>query len=75
MPFNRTSYIEENSTKIATVQTRGSTSEDLQQVAVLYRLGYRKEGTHGQQEMEGALDAFVKRVTIFEGERGNKERQ
>jgi hypothetical protein len=69
MPFNRTSYIEENSTKIATVLTQGNASEDLQQVTVLYRLGYRKEGTHGQQEMESALDAFVKRVTVFEGER------
>jgi hypothetical protein len=42
---------------------------DLKQAAVLYRIGYRKEGSHGQQEMEAALDGFAKRVTILEGER------
>jgi hypothetical protein len=72
MPFNRTSYIEENSTKIATVGTLVSAGGDLQQFSVLYRLGYRQEGTHRQREMEGALDAFVNRVTIFEGEKDNK---
>jgi len=69
VPFNRTSYFEENSTKIATVQTRSGVNGNTQQEAVLYRLGYRKEGSHGQQEMESALDAFVKKVTLYDGVR------
>lgn len=69
MPFNRTSYFEDNSTNIATIQTRRGASENLQQEAVLYRLSYRKEGNHGQQVMESALDAFVKKVTIYDGMR------
>lgn len=66
MPFNKTSYIEDNSTKIATIYTGNSADEKLKNATVLYRLGYRKEGTQGQQDMENALDGFVKNVTVFE---------
>jgi hypothetical protein len=67
MPFNRTSYIEENSTRIATVSPPMGDREERRRAEVLYRLGYRREGTHGQEEMAGALDAFVRRVTLREG--------
>lgn len=67
VPFDRTSYQEENSTKIFTVQARSGAGKKLQDEPVLYRLGYRKEGNHGQQEMENALDAFAKKVRLHDG--------
>ena len=68
-PFDHAAYQEENSTKIASVGRLADRGDDLQQSNVLYRIGYRKEGTHGQQEMATALDAFVKKVTILESEK------
>jgi hypothetical protein len=66
IPYNRTAYVEENSTKIMTAYAGNIPEEKLATAEVLYRVGYRKEGTWGQKEMEDALGAFQMKVSIFD---------
>jgi serine protease Do len=66
IPYNRTAYVENNSTKIMTAYAGNIPEEKLATAEVLYRVGYRKEGTWGQKEMEDALGAFQKKVSIFD---------
>jgi serine protease Do len=65
VPYNKSSFIEDNSTKIETVYTGHFPEGSLRTAAVLYRVAYRKEGSWGQKDMVDALEAFQKKVIIF----------
>jgi hypothetical protein len=66
MPYNRTSFLKDKTSIIATVYTGAMPEEKLDAATVLYHVDYMKEGTVGQKEMETALDGFLKNVTVFE---------
>jgi len=66
VPYNKSSYTEDNSTKIETVYTGHISEGSPGAAAVLYRVAYRKEGSRGQKDMADALDAFQKKVIIFD---------
>jgi serine protease Do len=65
-PYNKASFIEDNSTKIASVFTGNLSESNMQETSVLYRVQYRKEGTWGDKEMLEKLDSFQKNVSIFD---------
>jgi hypothetical protein len=65
-PYNKAGFIEDNSTKIASVFTRNLPDSKIQETAVLYRVQYRKEGTWADKEMLEKLEAFQKNVSIFD---------
>jgi hypothetical protein len=52
--------------RVETVYTGHISEASLGTVAVLYRVAYRKEGSWGQKEMAEAVEAFQKKVTIFD---------
>lgn len=52
--------------RIETVYTGHISEASLGTAAVLYRVAYRKEGSWGQNEMADAVEAFQKKVTIFD---------
>lgn len=66
MPYNKTSFFKDKSSVIATVYSGNIPEGKLEAATVLYHLGYMKEGTHGQKEMEGALESLMKNITVFE---------
>jgi hypothetical protein len=72
MPYNKTSYIQDKSSAIITVYARNIPHEKLETAAVLYSVGYLKEGNFGQKEMETALDTFLQNLTVFEDWQANE---
>jgi hypothetical protein len=66
VPYNKSSFIEDNSTKIETVYTGNGSKESRGTAPVLYSVAYRKEGSWGQKDMADALEAFQKKVNIFD---------
>jgi serine protease Do len=65
-PYNKAGFIEDNSTKIASVFTGNLPESKMQETSVLYRVQYRKEGTWADKEMLEKLEAFQKNVSIFD---------
>ncbi len=66
MPYNKTSFLRDKTSIIATVYTGNVPGEKLDAAALLYHVGCMREGTVGQKEMETALDGFLKNVAVFE---------
>ncbi len=72
MPYNKTSFLKDKASVIATVYTGSVPDEKLDAASVLYHVGYMKDGTVGQKEMETALDGFLKNVAVFENGQTNE---
>lgn len=66
VPYNKSSFTEDNSTKIETVYTGHVSKESRGTAAVLYSVAYRKEGSWGQKDMADALEAFQRKVIVFD---------
>jgi hypothetical protein len=65
-PYNRSAYFKDKATLIETIH-RPAKSQKPSAEPVLYIVGFTKPGTADQKTMTAKLDAFLKNLTIQEG--------
>ena len=72
-PYNRSAYFKDKVTIISAIYGRGTPLEkgDASSSSVLYTVGYIKEGNVDQQEMEGKLEMFTRRLVVVEKGKDN----
>jgi serine protease Do len=67
-PYNRSAYYKDKLTIISTTYHRGGKLEkgDGSSSSVLYTVGFIKEGSVDQKEMEAKLDMFMRNLVVYE---------
>lgn len=73
MPYDKVSFFKDKSTAIATVYTKNAPAKGLDAAAVLYNVGYMRDGNFDQKEMEAKLDKFMENLSVLEGAGGGSE--
>jgi len=66
MPYNKTAFFNDKSSSIDTVYPGSVAGGNPADDSVLYHVGYTREGTVGQREMEAALDDFLGHITLLD---------
>ena len=65
-PYNNSSFYNDNRTVIAIVHKKDMQSRKLKSAALLYTVGYTRDGKVGQKTMKEKLNNFMKNLDVYE---------